>query len=881
MQHLLRGFAAPQAPPQWEAQPCGGASGTSQPQKPPSASQAASDLLSRLPHEHQFALGGLIAALLGSKSSYWGDAFCRGCLRKIALSALKLPVEHMEALLPIYEHNATAKEDAKRALISLLPAEEEERAALLLALLAVSILSEDAQTEGYDARSRQLLVELANTLGVPWQKMAEMERHLADSMRAQAASLAAQQQSADMERPAPAGAAGSAAGVPGKKPYISAKWRRRAAVAGIGVASGLAIGLTAGLAAPAVLAGLGAVGTGIAGIGGAVGAAGLVGSGTLTTAVGASIVGITAVLQGSIGVTVVTTLFGATGAGLASLKLNRRLGDVQEFEFAQPPSAAERRAKRMSEDTQMVGRASSASALVEAKGNAKGNAEGDEGGKDVDEAAEAAFDGTDGLVVVVCVSGWLAGDTDTPEQHWWGDVAEVPSEAKEGKGAAGAAGAPAASGFPPRPSWPEPMPALPPTPAALAAHEIRASAAELEARRQQELISALVEMGFPQHAAREAAPRHVRLEEIVEELLGNGFKPSLTSTGEPVQGGEVAALRRMSLGAKMASRQLDPPPPPPLPFAVMDGVVAAAATPEAAAAAASSASSDVMGAASSASRAAEQGAGGQQQGEGEHSLGVTSFVQIDEAPGRSALECLPHAEHHVLLWESKELRVLGTALGHIDWKGMAVSTGASAALHYTFLASLMAAVAMPAYLVKACDVIDNPWAIGFKRAQKAGALLAHVLLERTHGKRPVILSGFGLGARVIFDCLLVLAEALKGGDVRAAGVIQHVVLMGLPATADPEVWKGLRLVVAGRIVNCYRPNDLVLLIVHRAANMTYGVAGLGEVSCDSVENYDVSGIVHAHGKYRRQTGAVFNLVGLEQSDRAPASSAMMSNERAV
>ena len=187
MQHLLRGFAAPQAPPQWEAQPCGGASGTSQPQKPPSASQAASDLLSRLPHEHQFALGGLIAALLGSKSSYWGDAFCRGCLRKIALSALKLPVEHMEALLPIYEHNATAKEDAKRALISLLPAEEEERAALLLALLAVTILSEDAQTEGYDARSRQLLVELANTLGVPWQKMAEMERQLADSMRARAA----------------------------------------------------------------------------------------------------------------------------------------------------------------------------------------------------------------------------------------------------------------------------------------------------------------------------------------------------------------------------------------------------------------------------------------------------------------------------------------------------------------------------------------------------------------------------------------------------------------------------------------------------------------------------------------------------------------------
>ena len=46
--------------------------------------------------------------------------------------------------------------------------------------------------------------------------------------------------------------------------------------------------------------------------------------------------------------------------------------------------------------------------------------------------------------------------------------------------------------------------------------------------------------------------------------------------------------------------------------------------------------------------------------------------------------------------------------------------------------------------------------------------------------------------------------------------------------------------------------------------------GSAEVSCDSVENYDVSGIVHAHGKYRRQTGAVFDLVGLEQCDRAPS-----------
>ena len=66
-------------------------------------------------------------------------------------------------------------------------------------------------------------------------------------MRAQATSQAAQRESAEEERPAPAGAAGSASCVPGKKPYISAKWRKRTAVACIGVASGLAIGLAIGL----------------------------------------------------------------------------------------------------------------------------------------------------------------------------------------------------------------------------------------------------------------------------------------------------------------------------------------------------------------------------------------------------------------------------------------------------------------------------------------------------------------------------------------------------------------------------------------------------------------------------------------------------------
>ena len=88
--------------------------------------------------------------------------------------------------------------------------------------------------------------------------------------------------------------------------------------------------------------------------------------------------------------------------------------------------------------------------------------------------------------------------------------------------------------------------------------------------------------------------------------------------------------------------------------------------------------------------------------------------------------------------------------------------------------------------------------------------------------------------------------------------------MGLPATCEPATWARIRAVTAGRIVNCYRPNDLVLSIVHRAANFALGVAGLGEVVCPGVENYDVSSVVPAHHKYRHTTGAVLQMVGLDE-----------------
>jgi hypothetical protein len=64
--------------------------------------------------------------------------------------------------------------------------------------------------------------------------------------------------------------------------------------------SGVAIAVTAGLAAPAVIGGLAAVGGGITSIGGA------------ATIVGASVTGVATFLTGAAGVTIITTVFGAT-----------------------------------------------------------------------------------------------------------------------------------------------------------------------------------------------------------------------------------------------------------------------------------------------------------------------------------------------------------------------------------------------------------------------------------------------------------------------------------------------------------------------------------------------------------------------------------------
>ncbi|EOD25775.1 hypothetical protein EMIHUDRAFT_435181 [Emiliania huxleyi CCMP1516] len=125
------------------------------------------------------------------------------------------------------------------------------------------------------------------------------------------------------------------------------RWRRGAAVVGVGLASGAAVALTAGLAAPAVIGGIAAVGGGISSLGtaGALLGIGVAEAGAL---LGTGVASIASLLSGALGRRgrgsgdVPLRRYRRRprcGAGLAAYKMDRRLADVSEFDFLQPRKA--------------------------------------------------------------------------------------------------------------------------------------------------------------------------------------------------------------------------------------------------------------------------------------------------------------------------------------------------------------------------------------------------------------------------------------------------------------------------------------------------------------------------------------------------------------
>ncbi|CAG8564122.1 6280_t:CDS:2 [Dentiscutata heterogama] len=175
----------------------------------------------------------------------------------------------------------------------------------------------------------------------------------------------------------------------------------------------------------------------------------------------------------------------------------------------------------------------------------------------------------------------------------------------------------------------------------------------------------------------------------------------------------------------------------------------------------------------------------------------------------------------------------------------AVKIAANEAIKRTVFATLANALLLPAALMKAGDLIDNPWALGVDRARKAGLVLADVLMERIQGKRPTVLIGYSLGALVIWKCLQELTKR------KQYGLIDSVILIGAPISSTPiSKWEAVSGVVARRFVNAYATNDIVLGLIYRMHSLDLNVAGLSPVNCPNVENFDITEYTTGHLGYR-------------------------------
>lgn len=219
----------------------------------------------------------------------------------------------------------------------------------------------------------------------------------------------------------------------------------------------------------------------------------------------------------------------------------------------------------------------------------------------------------------------------------------------------------------------------------------------------------------------------------------------------------------------------------------------------------------------------------------------------------------PTIEAFALKYEMEALLELGNALT-ILLKSFAWSYAKKQILRRTIFAVFREAL-WPLSLIKAAEIVDNPFSVAKARSDKAGELLADALINKVQGERPVSLIGFSMGARVIYTCLKTLAKR------KAFGLVENAILLGCPASSDSADWRSMRAVVSGRLVNVYSENDYLLAFLYRASSVHLGVAGLRRAEfVKGVENVDVSDAVSGHMRYRYLTGAILRRIGFEDID---------------
>lgn len=210
-----------------------------------------------------------------------------------------------------------------------------------------------------------------------------------------------------------------------------------------------------------------------------------------------------------------------------------------------------------------------------------------------------------------------------------------------------------------------------------------------------------------------------------------------------------------------------------------------------------------------------------------------------------------------LLWEPEMLRSMGQTIGILASE--ALSTSIQQILGATILTALMSAIQLPMMLSKLSYLLDNPWNVSLDRAWKAGKILADTLISGNMGVRPITLVGFSLGSRLIYSCLIELAN--RGGF----GLIENVILLGNPATVKYDQITLARSVVSGKFINGYTRNDWILGYLFRATGGgLLTVSGLSPIeNIPGVENFDCTELVEGHMSYRKAIPKIVKALGWE------------------
>ncbi|TLS24276.1 hypothetical protein PpBr36_08020 [Pyricularia pennisetigena] len=238
-----------------------------------------------------------------------------------------------------------------------------------------------------------------------------------------------------------------------------------------------------------------------------------------------------------------------------------------------------------------------------------------------------------------------------------------------------------------------------------------------------------------------------------------------------------------------------------------------------------------------------------------------------------------HGEVYGLRWEADSLVKMGKALVTVarskawseakgDFVARQSSLPGSTAFQMLSNATVYASLGQktwleqwPPALLKLSKIVDNLWGSCMVRADKTGSVLAEALMNRVQGERGVTLVGYSLGARVIFNCLMALAER------RMLGIVENVVIMGAPVSSDSRVWSVLRSAVSGRLINVYSENDYMLAFLVRHGCVQFGIAGLQCIEKQNgVENVNASAMITNHLRYQYLVGTILKNLGWEDID---------------